>query len=121
MRPTQEEQQPLPLGEASEAPAPIHQRSDAEIKRYIARDSLVCRFCLYGAIKNLQFFEAYLLLILLDWGYDLFQIGLLSAITHSLTCASSHLQRAPRPSPTAHTISPPLHLSLSCCVIKVHL
>ena len=60
-------------------------RSDAEIKKFIESDSLVWRFCMYGAIKNLQFFEAFLLLILMEWKYDLFQIGILGAITHSLT------------------------------------
>jgi MFS family permease len=64
---------------------PVAERSDLEIKRFIEGNSLVWRFCLYGAIKNLQFFEAYLLLILLEWGYSLFQIGILSAVTHSLT------------------------------------
>jgi hypothetical protein len=42
-------------------------RSDAEVKRFIETHNLVWRFCLYGAFKNLQFFEAFLLVILLDW------------------------------------------------------
>jgi MFS family permease len=60
-------------------------QTDAEIKRFIEKDSLVWRFCMYGAIKNLQFFEAYLMVILLAWGYDLFQIGWLNAITYATT------------------------------------
>ena len=76
-----EERAVLRLGEDM----PINQRSDADIKRFIVADSLVWRFCLYGAIKNLQFFEAYLLVILLEWGYNLFQIGILQSIIYALT------------------------------------
>ena len=66
---------------------PLAERSDAEIKRFIERDSLVWRFCMYGAIKNLQFFEAFLLLIFMEWGYSLFQIGILQSIVFALTYA----------------------------------
>jgi len=69
----------------NEAQPPVADRPETEIKRMIAHNSLVWRFCFYGFIKNLQFFEAYLLLILLEWGYNLFDIGLLTAIMHSLT------------------------------------
>jgi MFS family permease len=60
-------------------------QTDAEIKRFIEKNSLVWRFCMYGAIKNLQFFEAYLMVILLAWGYDLYQIGWLNAIVYTTT------------------------------------
>lgn len=66
---------------------PLATRTDAEIQRFIESNSLVWRFCMYGAIKNLQFFEAYLLLILMEWGYSLFQIGVLQSIMFALTYA----------------------------------
>lgn len=84
---TREERTNLAMADSSAEAVPICQRSDEEIKRFIEQHSLVWRFCMYGAIKNLQFFEAYLLLILLEWGYNLFQIGILQSITFSLTYA----------------------------------
>jgi MFS family permease len=55
-------------------------------KQYtLETNSLGWRFCIYGAIKHLQLFEAYLLLILLEWDYNLFQIGILNSITYALT------------------------------------
>ena len=62
-----------------------HRRSEDDARRFIEKDNLVLRFCLYGAIKNLQFFEAFLIIILIDWGYNLFQIGLLQSIIHAFT------------------------------------
>ena len=35
------------------------------------------KFKLYGFFKNLQFFEPFLLLIFLNWGIGLFEIGML--------------------------------------------
>ena len=35
--------------------------------------------------KNLQFFEAFLMLILMEWGYSLFQIGVLQSIMFAFT------------------------------------
>ena len=75
----------MPWGEPPAGETPVKDRSDAEIKRYIEKNCLVYCFCFYGAIKNLQFFEAYLLLILMEWGYSLFQIGVLQSIMFAFT------------------------------------
>ena len=83
--PADEERARLAASDASSDAVPIAQRSDEDIHKFIAQNSLVWRFCLYGAIKNLQFFEAYLLVILMAWGYDLFQIGVLKSITFAVT------------------------------------
>ncbi len=50
------------------------------IQQQIMADRQIKKFCLYGFLKNLRFFEAYLLLYLLGNGLNLFQIGLLMAI-----------------------------------------
>eukprot|EP00935_MAST-01C_sp_MAST-1C-sp1_P001618 g1618.t1 len=65
--------------------------TDEEIKRFIEKNSLVWRFCAYGAIKNLQFFEAYLMLILIAWGYNLYEIGWLNSIIY----ATSYISEIP--------------------------
>lgn len=82
MRPKEERVQ---LHDSAAGSTTIAERSDEEIKKFIEHNSLVWRFCMYGAIKNLQFFEAYLILILMEWKYDLFQIGVLNAIVFALT------------------------------------
>ena len=43
------------------------------------------KFCLYGFFKNLQFFEPFLLIIFINWGLTLFQIGLLITIQEVFT------------------------------------
>ncbi len=50
------------------------------IYQQIKSDGQVKKFCLYGLLKNLQFFEPYLLIYLLAMNYDLFQIGIFLAI-----------------------------------------
>ncbi len=51
----------------------------------IKKDNQIKKFCLYGLLKNLQFFEPYLLLYLISLGYDLFHIGILFAIRGAAT------------------------------------
>lgn len=48
----------------------------AEIKK----DKQIKKFCAYGFLKDLQFFEPYLLIYLIASGLNLFQIGLLYSI-----------------------------------------
>jgi len=40
---------------------------------------MLTRFCLYGFLKNQQYFEPFLVLVLLDKGLSFFEIGLLVA------------------------------------------
>ncbi len=50
------------------------------LQKEILKDMQVKKFCLYGFLKNLKFFEPYLLIYLLANGINLFQIGILIAI-----------------------------------------
>ncbi|WP_371805650.1 MFS transporter [Candidatus Lokiarchaeum ossiferum] len=43
------------------------------------------KFKFYGFFKNLQFFEPYLLLIFINWGYSFFQIGIFVMIREIFT------------------------------------
>lgn len=46
----------------------------------IKKDRQIGKFCLYGFLKDLKFFEAYLIIYLMAMQMDLFQIGILMAI-----------------------------------------
>ncbi len=46
----------------------------------IKKDKQIKKFCLYGLLKNLKFFEPYLLIYLLGLGMNLFSIGILYSI-----------------------------------------
>ncbi len=46
----------------------------------IKKDFQIKKFCMYGFLKNLRFFEAYLLIFLMMQNITLFQIGILIAI-----------------------------------------
>jgi len=46
----------------------------------IKKDKQIWKFCFYGFLKNLKFFEPYLLIYLLSLGNNLFRIGLLYSI-----------------------------------------
>jgi MFS family permease len=46
----------------------------------IKKDKQIWKFCFYGLLKNLEFFEPYLLIYLLGTGLSLFQIGTLFAV-----------------------------------------
>lgn len=48
--------------------------------RTMAGNNLVWRFCAYGFLKNLQFFEPYMWVVLYSWGLSLTQIGLLVSV-----------------------------------------
>ena len=54
--------------------------SQTSIYSDIIKDKQIKRFCLYGFLKNLRFYEAYLLLFLLSQNINLFEIGVLVAI-----------------------------------------
>ncbi len=53
---------------------------DDIIKKQINSDRQIWKFSLYGFLKNLKFFEPYLVLFLLSGNLNLFQIGLLYSI-----------------------------------------
>ncbi len=50
------------------------------IKKRILSDKQIIKFSFYGFLKNLKFFEPYLLIFLLANGISLFQIGVLIAV-----------------------------------------
>lgn len=52
--------------------------------KVIKKDPLIFKFSLYGFLKNLKFFEPYLLIYLLSFNISLFQIGILYAIKESI-------------------------------------
>ncbi len=53
---------------------------DEQVKKDISLDRQIRKFSLYGFFKNLKFYEPYLLVILMDKGISLFQIGILFAV-----------------------------------------
>jgi len=55
-------------------------RIDRKTPDPLKNDRMLFRFSLYGFLKNLRFFEPFLLLILRDAGLSFFQIGLLYSI-----------------------------------------
>lgn len=50
------------------------------IYNLINRDKQIWKFCFYGLLKNLQFFEPYLLIYLMSMKLSLFQMGLLFSV-----------------------------------------
>jgi MFS family permease len=70
--------------EASELFKPVEEESEDEElargKELMKGNTLVMRFCLYGFLKNLMFFEPYLWVVLVQWGVSLAQIGLLVSV-----------------------------------------
>lgn len=56
-----------------------------ELMLLIKNDKQIKKFSAYGFLKNLKFFEPYLLLFLLNNGLNFFQIGILFAIRESIT------------------------------------
>lgn len=52
----------------------------AAVYAEIKKDRQIKKFCAYGFLKDLQFFEPYLLIYLIASGLNLFQIGLLYSI-----------------------------------------
>ena len=51
-----------------------------ELRKDILKDYQIKRFCAYGFLKNLKFFEPYLIIYLMGNNINLFQIGVLIAI-----------------------------------------
>jgi len=51
----------------------------------IKRDPQIWKFCFYGLLKNLKFFEPYLLIYLISFGIGFFEIGLLYGIREGVT------------------------------------
>ena len=48
-----------------------------QLEHEIKKDKQIWKFCAYGFLKNLQFFEPYLFIYLLGKGMNLFDIGIL--------------------------------------------
>lgn len=57
----------------------------AQIYDDIKRDKQIWKFCFYGFLKNLKFFEPYLLIYLLGMGLNFFKIGILFSIREVIT------------------------------------
>jgi MFS family permease len=55
-----------------------------EVYESIKKDKQVWKFCFYGLLKNLEFFEPYLLIYLLATGLTFFQVGILYAIREAM-------------------------------------
>ena len=51
-----------------------------EQQQKIKSDGQIKKFCAYGFLKNLNFFEPYLLIFLMGKGIGLFEIGILIAV-----------------------------------------
>ncbi|BEP27804.1 MFS transporter [Helicovermis profundi] len=51
----------------------------------IKKDKLIWKFSFYGLLKNLKFFEPYLIIFLLGLNYSLFTIGLLYSVREIIT------------------------------------
>ncbi|HAS74709.1 MAG TPA: hypothetical protein DCS67_11255 [Clostridiales bacterium UBA8960] len=56
-----------------------------QIHDEIKKDRQIWKFSLYGFLKDLTFFEPYLLIYLMGLGLNLFQIGLLFAVREAIT------------------------------------
>lgn len=56
-----------------------------EVMNAIKKDTQIKKFSAYGFLKNLKFFEPYLVLFLLGNGLNFFQIGILYAIREGIT------------------------------------
>ena len=55
-----------------------------EKQKKITSDRQIKKFCAYGFLKNLKFFEPYLLIFLMGKGISLFEIGILIAIRETV-------------------------------------
>ncbi len=53
---------------------------EMDVRSEILKDFQIKKFCWYGFLKNLKFFEPYLILYLMGSGIQLFEIGLLIAL-----------------------------------------
>ncbi|QEK12975.1 MFS transporter [Crassaminicella thermophila] len=57
----------------------------SQVYKNIKNDHQIWKFCFYGLLKNLKFFEPYLLIYLLGMGFNLFKIGILFSIREVIT------------------------------------
>lgn len=57
---------------------------DNSVYMKIKNDQQIWKFCFYGLLKNLRFFEPYLLIYLMSLGQSLFYIGVLYAIREAV-------------------------------------
>lgn len=55
-----------------------------DVYKQIEKDKQVWKFSFYGLLKNLEFFEPYLLIYLLGLGLTLFQVGILFAVREAI-------------------------------------
>jgi MFS family permease len=55
-----------------------------EVYSLIKKDKLIWKFSFYGLLKNLKFFEPYLIIYLLGLNFSLFKIGVLFSIREAI-------------------------------------
>ena len=58
---------------------------EKQIFSWINKQGIMWKFKFYGFFKNLKFFEPYLIIILLSWEFNLYEIGILIAIQEIVT------------------------------------
>lgn len=58
----------------------IKPKRQPEVQSVIKKDFQIKKFSLYGFLKNLKFFEPYIVLYLMNNGFSLFQLGILFSI-----------------------------------------
>ncbi len=56
----------------------------SNLRTQIIRDGQIKKFCAYGLLKNLKFFEAYLILFLMSQGISLLEVGILIAVREAI-------------------------------------
>ena len=68
-------------------PGKTENRDEALVrgKQLMRGNSLVVRFCMYGFLKNLKFFEPFLVAVLLKWNLTLTTVGALISV-EKVTC-----------------------------------
>ncbi|MDX2432086.1 MAG: MFS transporter, partial [Bacteroides sp.] len=54
-------------------------------RELILKDRQYFKFCMYGFLKNLRFFDAFFILFLVETGVSFTQIGLLYAVREVVT------------------------------------
>ena len=58
---------------------------EKKIFSWVNKQGIMWKFKFYGFFKNLKYFEPYLLIILLSWEFNLYQIGILIAVQEIVT------------------------------------
>jgi len=63
----------------------VYMSIDKATANEMRKDKMIWKFCLYGFLKNLKFFEPYLVIFLLSLKLNLFSIGMLYSVREAVT------------------------------------